>query len=29
MDLSHPLGVTLCQIVVDRYDLDALSGQRV
>ena len=25
--LTHPLGVTLCQIVIDRYDLDALSLQ--
>ena len=29
MHLSHPLGVTLRQIVVDRYDTHALAFQRV
>ena len=29
MYLPHPLSVTLCQIVVDRYDMDALALQRI
>ena len=29
MHLSHPLRVTLCQIVVDRHNMDAFSFQRV
>ena len=29
MHLPHPLGITLCQIIVDRDDADALSLQRV
>ena len=29
MDLSHPLGITLRQVIVDRNDLDAFSRQRV
>ena len=29
MDLPHPLRVTLCQIVVDRDDMHAVSGERV
>ena len=29
MDLSHPLRVTLCQIIIDRNDLYAFPGQRV
>ena len=29
VDLAHPLGVTLGQIVVDGDDVDALAGQRV
>ncbi len=29
MDLSHPLCVTLRQVVVDRHDMDALACQRV
>ena len=27
MDLTHPLSITLCQIVIDRYDLNAFSLQ--
>ena len=27
--LAHPLGVTLCQIVVDRDDVHTLAGQRI
>lgn len=29
LDLSHPLRVTLCQIIIDRNDLYAFPGQRV
>ena len=29
VELAYPLGVTLCQIVVDRDDVDALAGQAV
>ena len=29
MNLAHPLGVTVCQIVVDRHDVDALAFQCV
>ena len=29
VDLAHPLGVALGQIVVDRDDVDALAGERV
>ena len=29
VDLSHPLAVSLCQIVVDRDNMYALSGQRI
>ena len=29
MDLSHPLGITLCQIIIDRYYMDTASGKCV
>ena len=29
MHLSHPLGITLSQIIIDRYDMHALACQRV
>ena len=29
MNLSHPLGITFCQIVVDGYDLNAFSGEGI
>ena len=29
MDLTHPLSITLCQIVVDRYNLHTLAAQCV
>ena len=29
IELSHPLRITLCQIVVDCYNMDALAFQRV
>ena len=29
MYLSHPLSVTLCQIVIDRYNMNALALQRI
>ncbi|CAB4962724.1 unannotated protein [freshwater metagenome] len=29
MDASHPLGVALGKVVVDRDDMDALAGQRI
>ena len=29
MDLSHPLRITLCQIIIDRNDMYALSFQRI
>ncbi len=29
MDFTHPLGVALCKVVVDRYDMHALARQRV
>ena len=29
MHLSHPLCITLCQIIVDSYDMNALSLKRI
>ena len=29
MDLSHPLGVTLCQVIIYRNDTDTLSFQGI
>ena len=29
MDASHPLGVALCQVVVDGDDVHAVAGQRI
>ena len=29
MNLSHPLSITLCQIIIDCYDLHTFTGQRI
>ena len=29
IERPHPLGVTLCQIVVDGYDVDTVAGERI
>jgi hypothetical protein len=29
VDLAHPLGVALGQVIVDRDDVDTVAGQRI
>ena len=29
MDFTHPAGITACQVIINRYDMDALAVQRI
>ena len=29
MNLSHPLSITLCEVIIDRYNLDAFTGEGI